>query len=89
MDHLPFWIRLQWGHVFVDVEIQAITLDTATYSGLQWGHVFVDVEIKASGTRSDRAGRLQWGHVFVDVEISSSLNGCLFVNSDVICEMWQ
>jgi hypothetical protein len=47
------------------------------------------VEIPASIVALCALLLLQWGHVFVDVEISSSLNGCLFVNSDVICEMWQ
>jgi len=37
---------LQWGHVFVDVEILSQDLDLSLdLELLQWGHVFVDVEI--------------------------------------------
>jgi len=39
-------VMLQWGHVFVDVEIQNRNPQTQNpQTRLQWGHVFVDVEI--------------------------------------------
>jgi len=36
---------LQWGHVFVDVEIAIHGHFSGGQGRLQWGHVFVDVEI--------------------------------------------
>jgi len=65
------------------------SVNSHRFPQLQWGHVFVDVEMDDDVPDVVPHPALQWGHVFVDVEISSSLNGCLFVNSDVICEMWQ
>jgi len=61
---------LQWGHVFVDVEICPSGRRCPQRLGLQWGHVFVDVEMTAVPvTPIVSSNVLQWGHVFVDVEI--------------------
>ncbi len=43
MTHSP--ARLQWGHVFSDVEIFADLREKGIKTKLQWGHVFSDVEI--------------------------------------------
>ena len=61
--------RLQWGHVFSDVEIRFSARILSRFLMLQWGHVFSDVEIE--NMKSNRTGEpvLQWGHVFSDVEI--------------------
>jgi len=37
--------KLQWGHVFSDVEITAGATGIVDNDTLQWGHVFSDVEI--------------------------------------------
>jgi len=36
---------LQWGHVFVDVEMTDNRRRGFCHEQLQWGHVFVDVEM--------------------------------------------
>jgi len=44
------WLALQWGHVFVDVEMTLSWIFLGEDASLQWGHVFVDVEIASSVT---------------------------------------
>ena len=62
--------KLQWGHVFSDVEMAVVLAAPADRPKLQWGHVFSDVEILADDFVSPvGAAMLQWGHVFSDVEI--------------------
>jgi len=39
------YTKLQWGHVFVDVEMGCEARAAAKDDQLQWGHVFVDVEM--------------------------------------------
>ena len=39
--------RLQWGHVFSDVEIEITVGGVSHGAAPQWGHVFSDVEIIA------------------------------------------
>ncbi len=45
-------VKLQWGHVFSDVEIMSEVFKWAANASLQWGHVFSDVEM--AGTRRKR-----------------------------------
>jgi len=60
--------RLQWGHVFSDVETKPIPNPEPVEGPLQWGHVFSDVETTTDGTSRAADEPLQWGHVFSDVE---------------------
>jgi len=46
--------KLQWGHVFSDVEITASRSLGPIRNVLQWGHVFSDVEIGFVGKRKNR-----------------------------------
>ena len=63
--------KLQWGHVFSDVEIFKTAWITGDLTELQWGHVFSDVEITEWADDVISLIMLQWGHVFSDVEMSS------------------
>ena len=65
---VKFSARLQWGHVFSDVETGLSGVNVLATFWLQWGHVFSDVETNHGNINVKTGVRLQWGHVFSDVE---------------------
>ena len=63
--------QLQWGHVFVDVEIAVAVSMRAFVSAASMGPRLcrrgnITPPYREGGERR----KLQWGHVFVDVEIA-------------------
>jgi len=61
---------LQWGHVFVDVEIRSQSQGPGASEGASMGpRLCRRGNILGTVTEIDFTLELQWGHVFVDVEI--------------------
>ena len=61
--------RLQWSHVFSNVEILNRRVFSPVPRVLQWSHVFSNVEISRLTWCAINQGTLQWSHVFSNVEM--------------------
>ena len=63
--------RLQWNHIFSNVEISFETRFAKRFLRLQWNHIFSNVEMLSGKLLIWLIKNvLQWNHIFSNVEIS-------------------